>query len=146
MQAHFTTHEYSVALSGVMPGFAQPDPPLMVKLLSGHARLPRCGTPGCAELNLSGADEVVVCPRERVKVPTDLAMAIATGLYGQLASRFSLALKNFLDVADGVIDNNYRHHIQIIIANEGTTEYRVVPGDKPDAQLLLTIPGTIQYV
>ena len=27
VQAHFTTHEYSVALSGPMLGFAQPDPP-----------------------------------------------------------------------------------------------------------------------
>ena len=30
-----------------------------------------------------------------------------------------------------------RDHKQIIIANEGTTEYRVVPSDKPVAQLLL---------
>ena len=64
-------------------------------------------------------------------------MAIPTGLYGQLASRSSLALKYWQDVAGGVMDNDYRDHIQIIIANEGTPEYRVVPGDKPVAQLLL---------
>ena len=137
IQAHFTTNEYSVALSGLMPGFAQPDPPLMVKLLSEHARLPRRGTPGSAGPDLFAAAEVVVAPKERVKVPTDLAMAIPTGLYGQLASRSSLALKYWLDVAGGVIDNDYRDHIQIIIANESSTEYRMVPGDIPVAQLLL---------
>ena len=70
-------------------------------------------------------------------MPTDLAMAIPTGLYGQLASSSSLALKHWLHAAGGAIDNDYRDHIQIIIANEGTTEYRVVPSDKPVAQLLL---------
>ena len=113
VQGYLTTHEYSVALSGLMPGFAQPDPPLMVKLLYEHARLPKPDTPGSAGLGLFAAAEVVVPPKERVKVPTDLAMAIPTGLYGQLASRSSLALKYWLDVARGVIDNDYRDHIQI---------------------------------
>ena len=126
-----------MTLSGPMPVFAQPDPPLMVKLLSEHTRLPRRVTPGSAGLDLFAAAEVVVSPKERVKVPTDLAMAIPTGLYGPLAPRSSLALKYWLDVAGGVIDNDYRDHIQIIIANEGTSEYRVVPGDKPVAQILL---------
>ena len=77
-------------------------------------------------------------PTDRCSMVTsDLAMAIPTGLYGQLASRSSLALKYWLDVAGGVIDNDYRDHIQIIIANEGITEYRVLPGDKPVAQLFL---------
>ena len=137
IHAHFTTHEYSVALSGLMPGFAQPDPPLMVKLLSEHARLPRRGTPESEGLDLFVTAEVVVPPKERVKVPTDLAMAIPTGLYGQLASRSSLKLKYWLDVAGGAIDNDYGDHIQIIIANEGTTEHWVLQGDKPVAQLLL---------
>ena len=126
-----------MALSGLMPGFAQRDPPLMLKLLSEQARLPRRGTPGSAGLDLFVATEVVVPPKELVKVPTDLAMAIPTGLYAQLASRSSLALKYWLDVAGGVIDNDYRDHIQIVLANEGTTEYRVVPGEKPVAQLIL---------
>ena len=57
-------------------------------------------------------------------MPTDLA--IPSGLYGQLAFRSSLALKYWLDAAGGVIGNDYRDHMQIIIANEGTTEYLVI--------------------
>ena len=109
----------------------------MVKLLSEHARLLKLRTPESAGLDLFAAAEVVVPSKDRVKVPTDLAMVIRTGLYGQLASRSNMALKYWPAVAGGVIEDDYRDHIQIIIANEGITEYRVVPNDQPVAQLLL---------
>jgi dUTP pyrophosphatase len=41
-------------------------------------------------------------------ISTGIAMAIPTGNYGRIAPRSGLAVKNFIDVGAGVIDEDYR--------------------------------------
>lgn len=40
--------------------------------------------------------------------PTDLAIALPSGVYGRVAPRSGLAWKNSIDVGAGVIDEDYR--------------------------------------
>ena len=89
---------------------------LRVKRLSDAAVLPVRGSEGAAGYDLASAERCVVPPRGgRAVVKTDLAIAVPDGVYGRVAPRSGLAVKNGLDVGAGVIDRDYRgpagHHI-----------------------------------
>jgi dUTP pyrophosphatase len=45
---------------------------------------------------------------EKALVKTDIQIALPSGCYGRVAPRSGLAAKHFIDVAAGVIDEDYR--------------------------------------
>lgn len=56
-------------------------------------------------------------------VKTDLSIAIPEGYYGRIAPRSSLAWKNHIDVGAGVIDEDYRGPLGVVLFNHGDTEF-----------------------
>lgn len=69
-------------------------------------------------------------------VGTGLKMAIPTGYYGRVAPRSGLAVKNFIDVGAGVIDEDYRGELKVLLFNFGDQEFTVNKGDRI-AQMVL---------
>jgi dUTP pyrophosphatase len=63
-------------------------------------------------------------------------MAIPTGYYARVAPRSGLAVKNFIDVGAGVIDEDYRGDVKVLLFNFGETDFEVKIGDRI-AQLLI---------
>lgn len=51
----------------------------------------------------------------RVIVPTDISIAVPPGCYGRVAPRSGLAVKHFLDVGAGVIDEDYRGAVGVVM-------------------------------
>jgi len=63
-------------------------------------------------------------------VATGLAVAIPEGNYGRIAPRSGLAFKNFIDVGAGVIDEDYRGELKVLLFNLGPDDFNVNEGDR----------------
>ena len=59
-----------------------------------------------------------------------------TGCYGRIAPRSYLALKKFIDVGAGVIDEDYRGETGVVLFNLRDEDFEINMGDKI-AQLIL---------
>lgn len=55
---------------------------------------------------------------------TDLSIAIPSGTYARVAPRSGLAWKSFIDTGAGVIDEDYRGNVGVILFNHGQTDFK----------------------
>ena len=59
-------------------------------------------------------------------------MSMPTGCYGRIAPRSGLALKKFIDVGAGVVDEDYRGELGVVLFNFGEEDFEINMGDKID--------------
>jgi dUTP pyrophosphatase len=69
-------------------------------------------------------------------IKTDIAIQVPKGHYGRVAPRSSLAWKDFVDVGAGVIDEDYRGEVKVVLYNHGESLFHVKMGDRI-AQLII---------
>lgn len=100
------------------------DQVLKVKKLSVAGRLPARGSPKAAGFDIFAARATTVPAKGRVLVKTDIAIAIPTGYYGRVAPRSGLAAKHCIDVGAGVIDEDYRGPLGVLLLNFSDTEFQ----------------------
>jgi dUTP pyrophosphatase len=100
-----------------------------IKKLNDKAVMPQWNnkSAGC---DLFSTEEYIILPGERHLFKTGLSMAIPNGLYGRIAPRSGLAYKYGFDVMAGVIDEDYRGEIGVILINLGDASISVMEGDK----------------
>lgn len=94
---------------------APAEPALRVKKLSENATLPKRGSEKAAGYDLCASSDLAIPPMSRAVVPTDLSIAVPAGTYGRVAPRSGLAVKNFIDVGAGVIDEDYRGPVGVVL-------------------------------
>lgn len=58
------------------------------------------------------------------------AIAVPTGNYARVAPRSGLALKNFIDVGAGVIDEDYRGEVGVVLFNHAKEDFNIKYGDR----------------
>jgi dUTP pyrophosphatase len=109
---------------------------LLVKKLSDQATLPVRGSNGAAGYDLSAAKDVTVPARGRVLVPTDLSIALPSGVYGRIAPRSSLSYKHGIETGAGVVDEDYRGPVGVVLFNHSDVDYQIKTKDRV-AQLIL---------
>ncbi|KAI3659793.1 hypothetical protein MP638_002750 [Amoeboaphelidium occidentale] len=126
----------SPAKKVAMPSLTTEMPPLKVKRLSEDAQLPKRGSSKAAGYDLFSAKEMIIPAQGKAIVPTDISIAVPEGTYGRVAPRSGLAVKHFLDVGAGVIDEDYRGPVGVVLFNFSQTDYKVQKGDRI-AQLVL---------
>jgi len=98
------------------------------------AIIPTRATVRSAGLDLYSPCEYTVTSNTRKIVNIGIGIKLPTGTYGQILSRSSLAL-NGIYVVGGVIDEDYRGPIKVILHNDTDKDYVVNKGDRI-AQLL----------
>ena len=103
---------------------------LRFKKLSEKAMIPTRGSPQSAGLDLYSAEDCLVPARGRSLIKTDLQVALPNGCYGRVAPRSGLALKHAIDVGAGVIDQDYRGNLGIILFNFSDEDFQVKSGDR----------------
>lgn len=108
---------------------------LFVKKLSEFATLPTKGSKLAAGYDLYAAYDYVIKAKGKEMVKTDLQIALPSGCYGRVAPRSGLAWKNFIDVGAGVIDEDYRGPVNVILFNFGEQDFEIKRGDRV-AQLI----------
>ena len=110
---------------------------LKVKKLSERAQLPKKGSVLAAGFDLCSACDMIVEAGGKAMVPTDLSISVPAGTYGRVAPRSGLAVKNFIDVGAGVIDEDYRGPVNVVLFNFSKTDnFHIKQGDRI-AQLVL---------
>ncbi|XP_061036324.1 deoxyuridine 5'-triphosphate nucleotidohydrolase, mitochondrial isoform X3 [Eubalaena glacialis] len=76
------------------------------------------------------AYDYTVPPMEKALVKTDIQIALPSGCYGRVAPRSGLAAKHFIDVGAGVIDEDYRGNVGVVLFNFGKEKFEVKKGDR----------------
>lgn len=76
------------------------------------------------------AYDTVVPARGKGLVKTDIQIEVPYGTYGRVAPRSGLAWKNFIDVGAGVIDQDYRGNVGVILFNHSDVDFDVKKGDR----------------
>jgi dUTP pyrophosphatase len=108
---------------------------LKVQLLSDMARAPERSTPDSAGLDLYSTIDGLVHPHSHIIIPTDIAIEPIKGTYGHICTRSSMASKG-LSVLGGVVDQDYRGNIKVILQNNSKEAYEIQKGQSI-AQLVL---------
>lgn len=112
---------------------------LKVKRLTSTAVLPARQTAGSAGYDLCADADLVLRPRERVKVPTGIAIGIGDpNIVGLVYARSGLAAKFGIAPINcvGVVDSDYRGELLVPLTNHGTEDFVISRGDRI-AQLVL---------
>lgn len=111
-----------------------------VKIIADGAVLPKRATELSAGADLYACldKDIVIKPRERVLIPTGIAIAVPEGYGGFVfprsgtASKYGISLSNCV----GVIDSDYRGEVKIPVINHGTEDYVIHDKDRV-AQLVI---------
>lgn len=70
---------------------------------------------------------------------TGLAVVVPPGTYGRVAPRSGLAVRHGIDVLAGVIDEDYRGPLTVVLANTGESDFVVSAGDRIAQLVLISI-------
>uniref|UniRef100_A0A8C5W670 Deoxyuridine 5'-triphosphate nucleotidohydrolase n=1 Tax=Microcebus murinus TaxID=30608 RepID=A0A8C5W670_MICMU len=98
--------------------------------LSEHATAPTRGSARAAGYDLYSAYDYTIPSMEKAVVKTDIQIALPSGCYGRVAPRSGLAAKHFIDVGAGVIDEDYRGNVGVVLFNFGKENFEVKKGDR----------------
>ena len=103
--------------------------------LGAELPLPARATDGSAGLDLRACmdEAVTIAPRQLVRIPTGLAIALPGPEYVALIfARSGLGIQRGICLSNGVgvIDSDYRGELQVGLTNLSDTPYTVQPGDR----------------
>ncbi|XP_058815481.1 deoxyuridine 5'-triphosphate nucleotidohydrolase [Topomyia yanbarensis] len=98
--------------------------------LTDQAYAPTKGSEKAAGFDLKSAYEYTVPARGKQLVMTDIQVQVPEGCYGRVAPRSGLAVKNFIDVGAGVVDEDYRGNLGVVLFNHSDVEFKVARGDR----------------
>ena len=96
---------------------------------------PQRATAGSAGMDLSACieEDIMIAPRQLVKIPTGIAIALPGPEYVALVyARSGLGIKHGIALSNGVgvIDSDYRGEIQVGLTNLSDMPYTIHPGDR----------------
>lgn len=114
---------------------------MKLKRIGNHPLvMPTRATEGSAGYDLSSAIDCDIYPGQRMVVKTGFAWQFPSGYSGQIWPRSGLAAKHGIDVLAGLIDNDYRGEVGVVLINHGDRVFHVSIGDRI-AQMVLIAPG-----
>lgn len=100
-----------------------------VMLSHPNARLPvRLGN--AAGYDVNAVESAVLAPGERALIPTGLHFEVPTGHYMRVAPRSGLAVKHGIQTGAGVVDEDYRGEVKVLLFNHSTRDFEVNAGDR----------------
>lgn len=108
---------------------------------------PTKGSVKAAGFDLKSAEDTVVPARGKALVDTGLKIELPEGCYGRIAPRSGLAVKSFIDVGGeysiplimvwkkkivsaGVVDEDYRGVLKVVLFNHSNSDFEVKQGDR----------------
>ena len=80
-------------------------------------------TEACGECHRS-AHDCIIPARGKGIAKTDLSIAIPSGTYARVAPRSGLAVKHFIDTGAGVVDEDYRGNIGVVLFNHSDQDFQ----------------------
>ena len=108
---------------------------LRFQLIHANARVPARATAGSAGYDIVAVEDECIPAGCQMTIRTGLRLHLPVNTYGKLEPRSSMVMERVLVLA-GVIDQDYRGEIKIVIANHGSTDWNIEIGDRC-AQLII---------
>jgi len=109
------------------------------------ARLPeRSGA--AAGYDVFAVEPATVAPGGRALIPTGLRIEVPRGHYARVAPRSGLAVRHGVATGAGVVDEDYRGEVKVLLFNHGDSPFEVAAGDRV-AQLVferISTPALVQ--
>jgi dUTP pyrophosphatase len=112
-----------------------------IKLLSDKAKIPTRGSVNAAGYDLYTTETYELKVGERKAFKTDICLSIVHDFFGRISPRSGLSVKKGIDVMAGVIDEDYRGEILVVLINLGQENVIINEGDKI-AQIIFQQYGT----
>ena len=100
-----------------------------MKCLTKNATLPQKGSEDAAGHDIMYAKGGEVLTNGKLVISTDLVIAVPKGTYGWIASCSGLAAKHHIQVGAGVIDQDYRGHVKVVLFNHSNEPFQFEKGD-----------------
>ncbi|XP_030764692.1 probable deoxyuridine 5'-triphosphate nucleotidohydrolase [Sitophilus oryzae] len=99
------------------------------------ANAPVKGSARSAGFDLKSIDDCIIPARDRNIVNTGLKIQVFNStitpfVMVELQSRSGLAINNFIDVGAGVVDEDYRGIVQIVLFNHSENDFIIKRGDR----------------
>lgn len=69
------------------------------------------------------AEDTVVPAKGKACISTGLRLACPPGTYGRVAPRSGLAAKHFIDTGAGVVDEDYRGELKVLLFNHSDADF-----------------------
>ncbi|KAH8924006.1 deoxyuridine 5'-triphosphate nucleotidohydrolase [Atractiella rhizophila] len=110
--------------------------PLQIKRLTPTATVPTRGSAFAAGYDIYADEDVEIAAGARHLVKTGMAIAVPSGCYGRVAPRSGLAVKHGITTGAGVVDEDYRGEVRVLLFNLATESFSIKRGDRI-AQLVL---------
>ncbi len=99
--------------------------PFFVKKLLKDATLPKKGSKLAAGYDLHAAEDTVVPAEGKAIIKTGLAFRVPENTYARIAPRSGLAVKNHIQVGAGVVDEDYRGEVCVVLFNHAKVDFPV---------------------
>lgn len=111
---------------------------VLAKRLHPDAVIPEFKSSGAAGGDVCSTIDVTIMPGQSAKIPLGIALQAPEGYMFEAVGRSGLGCKFGLRLANcvGIIDNDYRGEIMVVLINDGDLQYTIRKGDAV-AQLLL---------
>jgi len=100
-----------------------------VKLSEG-ALSPTRGSPKSASFDLRSTRSAIIPARGKELILTDIQIELPGGCYGRIAARSGMALFHHICVRAGVIDEDYRGNVGVLLFNHSDTPFVINRGDR----------------
>merc|ERR1712212_612991 len=128
---------------------------MQVAKLSDKAIIPTKGSKLAAGYDLYSAYDYVIPAGGKVMAKTDIQVKVPHGTYGRVAPRSGLAWKHHIDIGAGVVDEDYRGNVGVVMFNHAEQDFVVKKGDRvaqlvcekisyPDIEVLDTLDETVR--
>ncbi len=111
-------------------------PKLRVVRVDPSAVLPRRATAGAAGYDLHVVEGVELAPGRNATLSTGLKIAVPPGHYGRIAIRSGFAKESGAMLNAGVLDEDYRGVVHVMVQN-GMTRYLTIKAGDRIAQLII---------
>ena len=98
--------------------------------LSANAFPPTRESARAAGYDLRSAYDYVIPGFGRGLVETDIAIRLPSGCYGRIAPRSGLALHRQIAVGGGVVDEDYRGNVCVVLFNHSNIPFLICRGDR----------------
>ena len=109
---------------------------MKIYLLNENATAPTRGSDGAAGLDFYASEDIIILKNGKGLISTGIALEIPKGYYGRLAPRSGLSWKKHTIVSAGVIDEDYRGEIKVVLFNHADEHLSIKKGDRV-AQLII---------
>ena len=103
---------------------------------SENAIIPTRGSADAAGWDLYASESILIEPRGKGIIKTDIIIEIPSGFYGRVAPRSGMSWKKHTDIGAGVIDADYRGTIGVVMFNHSSIDLNIEKGDRV-AQLII---------